>query len=200
VTTAVGVNILKLIADGIARGIERRLAAGVAAPLHVIACENAIRGSEQLKEHVYARLSPETRYRRFHSPLRRLSMSAVRHLVHVDHEPAAAQPGREPGRGDDVRVEGEQHRAAGPPRLGEGEQQPGREAPGAWTGVDGGAGRPVGGRPEPVDLHAQPRGERGGDLAVQPGVGDVVPAAHHRQVDQRSSIEMASRLTLSESV
>ncbi|HZG86449.1 mannitol-1-phosphate 5-dehydrogenase [Paenibacillus sp.] len=61
VTTAVGVNILKLIADGIARGIERRLAAGVAAPLHVIACENAIRGSEQLKEHVYARLSPETR-------------------------------------------------------------------------------------------------------------------------------------------
>jgi len=62
VTTAVGVNILKLIAEPIARGIERRLAApDRAAPLHVIACENAIGGSEQLKEHVYARLSPETR-------------------------------------------------------------------------------------------------------------------------------------------
>ncbi|MEK0315448.1 mannitol-1-phosphate 5-dehydrogenase [Cohnella sp. 56] len=55
VTTAVGVNILKHIAAGIARGIERRLAAG-AGPLHLIACENALGGSAQLKTHVYAHL------------------------------------------------------------------------------------------------------------------------------------------------
>lgn len=60
VTTAVGVNILKHIAPGIARGIERRIAAG-AAPLHLIACENAIGGSAQLKEHVYGHLNEETR-------------------------------------------------------------------------------------------------------------------------------------------
>ncbi|MDO7908154.1 mannitol-1-phosphate 5-dehydrogenase [Paenibacillus sp. JX-17] len=51
VTTAVGVNILKHIAPGIAKGIELRLKNG-ANPLHVIACENAIGGSAQLKEHV----------------------------------------------------------------------------------------------------------------------------------------------------
>ncbi|PZE19331.1 mannitol-1-phosphate 5-dehydrogenase [Paenibacillus xerothermodurans] len=60
VTTAVGVNILKHIAAGIARGIERRLAAG-AEPLHIIACENAIGGSSQLKEHVYAHLGEEAK-------------------------------------------------------------------------------------------------------------------------------------------
>jgi mannitol-1-phosphate 5-dehydrogenase len=55
VTTAVGVNILKHIAAGIARGIEKRIASG-AGPLHIIACENAIGGSSQLKEHVYGHL------------------------------------------------------------------------------------------------------------------------------------------------
>jgi len=58
VTTAVGVNILKHIAKGIAMGIERREAQG-AAPLHVIACENAIGGSTQLKEHVLGHLPDE---------------------------------------------------------------------------------------------------------------------------------------------
>ncbi|NQX71894.1 mannitol-1-phosphate 5-dehydrogenase [Paenibacillus alba] len=58
VTTAVGVNILKHIAGGIAKGIELRIERG-AAPLHIIACENAIGGSTQLKEHVYALLSEE---------------------------------------------------------------------------------------------------------------------------------------------
>ncbi|MDG0794768.1 mannitol-1-phosphate 5-dehydrogenase [Cohnella ginsengisoli] len=62
VTTAVGVNILKHIAPGIARGIERRIAAS-AGPLHLIACENAIGGSAQLKAHVYALLDEETRVR-----------------------------------------------------------------------------------------------------------------------------------------
>jgi mannitol-1-phosphate 5-dehydrogenase len=60
VTTAVGVNILKHIAEGIARGIEMRITRNNA-PLHVIACENAIGGSSQLKEHVYAHLSEENR-------------------------------------------------------------------------------------------------------------------------------------------
>ncbi|WP_424767847.1 mannitol-1-phosphate 5-dehydrogenase [Paenibacillus sp. sgz302251] len=55
VTTAVGVNILKHIAAGIARGIEKRIANG-AGQLHIIACENAIGGSTQLKEHVYGHL------------------------------------------------------------------------------------------------------------------------------------------------
>lgn len=58
VTTAVGVNILKHIAEGIARGLAKRVERG-AAPLHIIACENAIGGSTQLKEHVYSHLSPE---------------------------------------------------------------------------------------------------------------------------------------------
>lgn len=55
VTTAVGVNILKHIAVGIARGIEQRIANG-AGNLHIIACENTIGGSTQLKEHVYGHL------------------------------------------------------------------------------------------------------------------------------------------------
>jgi mannitol-1-phosphate 5-dehydrogenase len=60
VTTAVGVNILKHIAEGIARGIEKRITLNHE-PLHVIACENAIGGSSQLKEHVYSHLSEEIR-------------------------------------------------------------------------------------------------------------------------------------------
>lgn len=60
VTTAVGVNILKHIAKGIALGIERRVAQA-AAPLHIIACENAIGGSTQLKEHVLGHLSDEVK-------------------------------------------------------------------------------------------------------------------------------------------
>lgn len=60
VTTAVGVSILKHIAAGIAEGIKRRVERG-ARPLHVIACENAIGGSAQLKEHVFALLDEATR-------------------------------------------------------------------------------------------------------------------------------------------
>ncbi|MGO4500178.1 mannitol-1-phosphate 5-dehydrogenase [Paenibacillus sp. 2RAB27] len=60
VTTAVGVNILKHIAGGIAKGIELRIERGEA-PLHIIACENAIGGSTLLKEHVYALLGEEHR-------------------------------------------------------------------------------------------------------------------------------------------
>ncbi|KUP25569.1 mannitol-1-phosphate 5-dehydrogenase [Paenibacillus sp. DMB5] len=55
VTTAVGVSILKHIAGVVAEGIKRRVAVSDK-PLHVIACENAIGGSAQLKELVYAQL------------------------------------------------------------------------------------------------------------------------------------------------
>ncbi len=58
VTTAVGVSILKHIAAGIAKGIELRLQLNPT-PLHIIACENAIGGSSQLKEHVYSHIHPD---------------------------------------------------------------------------------------------------------------------------------------------
>jgi GNAT superfamily N-acetyltransferase len=35
---------------------------------------------------LWPRLSPETRYRRFHAPVHTLPLTAVRHLVHVDHD------------------------------------------------------------------------------------------------------------------
>lgn len=60
VTTAVGVNILKHISEGIAQGLVLRAERGEA-PLHIIACENAIGGSSQLKEHVFGHLTPELR-------------------------------------------------------------------------------------------------------------------------------------------
>jgi mannitol-1-phosphate 5-dehydrogenase len=58
VTTAVGVGSLKHIAEVIARGIELRLSSINPRPLHVIACENAVRGSSQLKKWVYLHLNP----------------------------------------------------------------------------------------------------------------------------------------------
>lgn len=56
VTTAVGPNVLARIAGSIAKGIEMRLRSPTPLPLQVIACENAIGGSAQLKQHVYERL------------------------------------------------------------------------------------------------------------------------------------------------
>ena len=58
-TTAVGLRILPIVAKGLAKGLQMRKAAGVDVPLNVIACENAIRGTSQLKEHVYKLLSDE---------------------------------------------------------------------------------------------------------------------------------------------
>jgi mannitol-1-phosphate 5-dehydrogenase len=60
VTTAVGVSILQHIAKAIAEGITLRLSQG-SRPLHIIACENAIGGSTQLKQHVYSHLSDEVK-------------------------------------------------------------------------------------------------------------------------------------------
>lgn len=50
VTTAVGVTVLRFVAPLIAAGIERR--ASDAAPLVVMACENAIRATDQLRDEV----------------------------------------------------------------------------------------------------------------------------------------------------
>jgi mannitol-1-phosphate 5-dehydrogenase len=59
VTTAVGVTALKHIAESIASGIEKRLKERNYKPLHIIACENAISGSSQLKRRVYEHLAVE---------------------------------------------------------------------------------------------------------------------------------------------
>ncbi|QJC51455.1 mannitol-1-phosphate 5-dehydrogenase [Paenibacillus albicereus] len=60
VTTAVGVGVLRHIAPGIAAGLQLRLARG-GAPLHLIACENAIGASTILKQHVMELLSGQER-------------------------------------------------------------------------------------------------------------------------------------------
>ncbi|QGG55605.1 mannitol-1-phosphate 5-dehydrogenase [Paenibacillus sp. B01] len=60
VTTAVGVGVLRHIAPGIAAGLRLRLERG-AAPLQLIACENAIGASSILKQQVMERLSGEER-------------------------------------------------------------------------------------------------------------------------------------------
>lgn len=56
VTTAVGLGILPRIAGALAAGIAERKAQGVTEFLNVIACENGLRASSQLKEHVYTHL------------------------------------------------------------------------------------------------------------------------------------------------
>jgi mannitol-1-phosphate 5-dehydrogenase len=59
ITTAVGLRILPYIAPAIAKGIAARRAASVEAPLNIVACENGIRATSQLKEEVYKHLSAD---------------------------------------------------------------------------------------------------------------------------------------------
>lgn len=59
VTTAIGPKILKFIAPLIASGIEARKQAGNTKKLDVIACENMIGGSQNLKKDVYSHLAKE---------------------------------------------------------------------------------------------------------------------------------------------
>ena len=59
VTTAVGLVILPRIAPTIAQAIEKRMENGVKEPMNMIACENAIRGTSQLKKAVYENLSDD---------------------------------------------------------------------------------------------------------------------------------------------
>ncbi|WP_172562661.1 mannitol-1-phosphate 5-dehydrogenase [Vibrio furnissii] len=56
VTTAVGPNVLDIIAKTIAQGIAKRFEVGNEAPLNIIACENMVRGTTHLKGEVYKHL------------------------------------------------------------------------------------------------------------------------------------------------
>src|SRR5699024_4487945 len=60
VTTAVGPNVLRVIAELIAKGLRERLKTSKR-PLNLIACENMIGGSSTLKEHVFEHLSERER-------------------------------------------------------------------------------------------------------------------------------------------
>lgn len=60
VTTAVGLRILKFVAPAIAKGVVARKLAGKEAPLNVIACENGLRATSQLKELVMGHLDEAT--------------------------------------------------------------------------------------------------------------------------------------------
>ncbi|QMV16087.1 mannitol-1-phosphate 5-dehydrogenase [Vibrio spartinae] len=59
ITTAVGPNVLDIIAKTIATGIQKRIESGNTTPLNIIACENMIRGSSHLKEQVYLHLAAD---------------------------------------------------------------------------------------------------------------------------------------------
>ncbi|TDB49394.1 mannitol-1-phosphate 5-dehydrogenase [Photorhabdus luminescens] len=54
VTTAVGPQVLEKIATTLAKGIMLRKETGNDRPLNIIACENMVRGTSQLKQHVLA--------------------------------------------------------------------------------------------------------------------------------------------------
>ena len=60
VTTAIGPNILPLIANLIADGLRKRVSVSDK-PLNIIACENMIGGSSLLKEEVFKKLTAEER-------------------------------------------------------------------------------------------------------------------------------------------
>ena len=59
ITTAVGLRILPIVAKPIAAGIRARKEAGSTQIMNVVACENAIRGTSQLREAVFTHLSEE---------------------------------------------------------------------------------------------------------------------------------------------
>jgi mannitol-1-phosphate 5-dehydrogenase len=58
VTTAVGPNVLPIIAPGLAKGLQRRAELALEQPLNVIACENLLDNSRVLRDHVLTHLSP----------------------------------------------------------------------------------------------------------------------------------------------
>ncbi|MBO6168898.1 MAG: mannitol-1-phosphate 5-dehydrogenase [Bacteroidales bacterium] len=59
ITTAVGLRILKFVAPTVAKGLVARKAEGVEKPLNIIACENGLRATSQLKQLVFAQLDPD---------------------------------------------------------------------------------------------------------------------------------------------
>ncbi|OOO00427.1 MAG: mannitol-1-phosphate 5-dehydrogenase [Epulopiscium sp. Nele67-Bin004] len=60
-TTAVGPNVLKIVAPTIAKGITARYEAGIKDYFNVIACENALNASSGLQADVYTNLSDEVK-------------------------------------------------------------------------------------------------------------------------------------------
>lgn len=56
VTTAVGPNVLNIIAKTIALGLQKRIDNGNTQPLNIIACENMVRGTTHLKNEVLSHL------------------------------------------------------------------------------------------------------------------------------------------------
>ena len=61
ITTAVGPTVLKIIAKTLAIGLEKRVGAGNLKPLNIIACENMVRGTSQLKASVFELLSEDVK-------------------------------------------------------------------------------------------------------------------------------------------
>jgi mannitol-1-phosphate 5-dehydrogenase len=61
VTTAVGPTVLKIISGTVAQALEKRVTLGIETPLNIIACENMVRGTSQLKEAVFEKLSDEVK-------------------------------------------------------------------------------------------------------------------------------------------
>ncbi|EKK4082879.1 mannitol-1-phosphate 5-dehydrogenase [Cronobacter dublinensis] len=59
VTTAVGPVVLERISPAIAKGLALRKAQGNERPLNIIACENMLRGTSQLKTHVFNALAQD---------------------------------------------------------------------------------------------------------------------------------------------
>lgn len=59
ITTAVGPNVLPIIAKSIAAGIQARRAAGNTAPMNVVCCENGLRTTTRLKNEVTKHLGAE---------------------------------------------------------------------------------------------------------------------------------------------
>ncbi|KMK50832.1 mannitol-1-phosphate 5-dehydrogenase [[Actinobacillus] muris] len=57
ITTAVGPNVLTLLAPLLAKGLLARLAANNLEPLNIIACENMVRGSSFLKAKIFEHLT-----------------------------------------------------------------------------------------------------------------------------------------------
>ncbi|URN94738.1 MAG: mannitol-1-phosphate 5-dehydrogenase [Candidatus Pristimantibacillus lignocellulolyticus] len=82
ITTAVGVHILPYIAPAIAEGITQRAKLNLP-PLAIVACENAIRASSILKEHVVSLLSEELKqtYEQFAT----FPDAAVDRIVPIQH-------------------------------------------------------------------------------------------------------------------
>ena len=61
ITTAVGVRILRFVAPSLVKGIVERKNGGCTEPLNIIACENAIKASSQLKDLCYALMDEPTK-------------------------------------------------------------------------------------------------------------------------------------------